>query len=316
MLQQFKEDLWLVSREAKGYYAWAENHHWKLSRTLWRRRGPCGMCMEDVEPRNLVDALFQDGLGFHPLLDIAFEAFARAESRLALRFVPQRSNEERLTGHLVSEMEAAIHLASVPFAAISKERYGEAKYIDFAYYDLSRGGHVEKDTGGDLGLILSVDLPDRPRLVSYAAIQAKKLYGSTSLDKTQYNTLTGNYQAAAMYLFYDCEFSTLAPPMIMPAIEMVRKKEEKENTESFCVDQPYVFSNGLPLSLWLITQFSTGKQAATTTDFLSAQDLFRSPANNRHIEVDPLKLSRLAMISIGKPFGITPDIEAGIRVTL
>ena len=47
-----------------------------------------------------------EGLGTHPLLDIVFAAVARAESRFSLRFVPQRSHEERLTGNLISEIEA------------------------------------------------------------------------------------------------------------------------------------------------------------------------------------------------------------------
>ena len=227
MLSQFKQDFWLLSREAKGYYAWADKERWRLHRAIRRNWRRCGMCDDIEDSRQLVDVLFEEGLGLHPLLDIAFEAFARAEVRLALRFIPQRSNEERLTGHLISELEAAIHMVADSFAAKSLERYGEAKQIDFAYYDLSQGGHVEKETGGDLGLILSVDLPDRPKLVSYAAIQAKRLLGSTSLDKSQYDTLTRNFKEGAAYLFYDCDFNTLAPPMIFSASALTDRRNSK-----------------------------------------------------------------------------------------
>jgi len=312
MFPQFKQDFWLLSREAKGYYAWADKERWRLSRALrWNR---ChGMCDDIRDSRQLVETLFEKGLGLHPLLDIAFEAFARAEVRLALRFIPQRSNEERLTGHLISELEAAIHLVADSFAAKSLERYGEAKQIDFAYYDLSQGGHVEKETGGDLGLILSIDLPDKPKTISYAAIQAKRLSGSTSLDKRQYDTLTRNFKEAAAYLFYDCEFGTLAPPMIFSASELTEKKDEKDATASFTIDQAHVFEKALPLSLWLITQLGTAKAGATTRDFSSAFEVFRHPQRKN---TEGREISRLAMISIGRPFNVSRDIEAGLKIAL
>lgn len=311
MLPQFKQDFWLLSREAKGYYAWAERERWRLYRAMrknWRR---CGMCDDIEDSRQLADAIFEDGLGLHPLLDIAFEAFARAEVRLALRFVPQRSNEERLTGHLVSELEAAIQMVSESFAAKAQERYGEAKQIDFAYYDLSQGGHFEKETGGDLGLILSIDLPDRPKLIRYAAIQAKKLSGSTSLDKRQYDTLVSNFHESAAYLFYDCDFNTLAPPMMMAASELNNRRNAKDSTSSFSLDQSNIFSEAIPLSLWLIMQLGAGKTGSSVREFSSAFEKFRHRNKNNAPE-----FSRLAMISIGKPFNVSRDIEAGLRITL
>lgn len=311
MLPQFKQDMWLLSREVKGYYAWAEKAGWRLYHAVGQGLKNCPMCHDRENPRQLVDTLFEDGLGLHPLLDIAFEAFARAEARLGMRFIPQNSNEERLTGHLISEMEAAIHLVSDSFTAKSMERYGEAKQIDFAYYDLSRGGHVEKETGGDLGLILSVDLPDRPKLVSYAAIQAKRLSGSTSLNKVQYDTLTMNFKDAAAYLFYDCDLQTLAPPMIMSASKLTDKRNSKQETESFSTDQSCVFSNALPLSLWLVTQLSIGKEGSVIPDFSSALNLFQYPKINK-----PLDLSHLAMISIGGSFNISRSNEPGLKITL
>ena len=148
MIEQFKKDFWALARDSKGYYSWAESQRWSLYRAMSRRTGQCRMCDEPHEGRELVQSLLDDGLGLHPLLDIAFEAYARAESRLCLRFAPQQSNEERLTGHLISELEAAIHLAVPTFSNASIKRYGDEKPIDFAYSDLSRGGRLEKLTGG------------------------------------------------------------------------------------------------------------------------------------------------------------------------
>lgn len=313
MFSQFRQDFWLLSREAKGYYAWADKERWRLHRAIRRNWRHCGICDDIEDSRQLVEALFEEGLGIHPLLDIAFEAFARAEARFALRFIPQRSNEERLTGHLISELEAAINLVADSFAAKSLERYGDAKQIDFAYYDLSQGGHVEKETGGDLGLILSIDLPDRPKLVSYAAIQAKRLLGSTSLDKRQYDTLTNNFKEGAAYLFYDCDFKTLAPPMIFSAGALTSRRNAKDTTASFATDQSHVFSEALPLSLWLITQLGIGKSGTITPDFSSAFELFSHRQREKN---DGHEISRLAMISIGRSFNISREIETGLRISL
>ena len=42
--------------------------------------------------------------------------------------------------------------------------------VDFFYFDLSRGGKVEKDTGADLGFIIVIDLPDYPFTVKKRVI--------------------------------------------------------------------------------------------------------------------------------------------------
>lgn len=270
------------------------------------------MCDDDADPIDLVQSLFDDGLGLHPLLDIAFEAFARAEARLGLRFVPQRSHEERLTGHLISELEAAILMTADTFRAEAATRYSEPLHFDFVYSDLSRGGHFEKTTGGDFGLILVIDLPDRPKIIRYAAIQAKRLSGSTSLDKDQFDTLTSVFGPASTYLFYDCDFNTLGPPMIMRATELESRRKSKDETESFSVDQSFVFSQGLPLSLWLLTELGAANAGEAASDFESALRRI-TECRNRNQEYP---FSRLAMVSIGRPFNVTPDIERGLRITL
>ncbi len=265
-----------------------------------------------ADPMNMVRSLFENGLGLHPLLDIAFQAFARAEIRLGLRFVPQRSHEERLTGHLISELEAAIQLCSEEFTAEAVRRYSQPLQMDFVYSDLSRGGHVEKTTGGDFGLIFVLDIPDRPKLVRFAAIQAKRLERSTSLDKRQFQTLSQNFEESAAYLFYDCHFETLGPPMMVSASDMKSRKAAKDSTSSFSVDQGFVFQQGLPLSLWLLTEFAAAKAGSSAQDFESA---FKTFDRSEH-QQDHCTFSRLAMVSIGKRFTVVPDIEKGLQITL
>lgn len=313
MLPAFKADFWSLARENKGYYGWARQERWRLYRALHRRRwGKCHMCEDDADPIDMVQSLFNDGLGLHPLLDIAFEAFARAEARLGLRFIPQRSHEERLTGHLISELEAAIQMASETFAAEALKRYSEPLHIDFVYSDLSQGGHFEKTTGGDFGLILVIDLPDRPKLIRYAAIQAKRLDGSTSMDKFQFDTLSSNFGDAAAYLFYDCSFATLAPPMMVSAADMDSRRKAKDDTKSFAADQSFVFQHGLPLSLWLLTELGAAKSGTSAHSFESAMQTFTHFERQKN----QLTFSRLAMVSIGRRFTVRPDIERGLNITL
>ncbi len=308
MIHKFKADFWSIARENKGYYAWARQSGEQLYR-VFSHHYPF---IYNANTMGVVQRLLNDGLGLHPLLDIAFEAFARAEVRLGLRFILQRSHEERLTGHLISELDAAIQVASDSFSAAAAERYSEPLEIDFVYSDLSRGGKFEKITGGDFGLILVIDLPDRPRVIRYAAIQAKRLEKSSSLEKYQFDTITKNFGDAAAYLFYDCEFRTLAPPIMISPEHLKYKREEKKDTKSFSVDQEYVFERRLPLSLWLLTELGAANTGTSASDFQSAYSQF---TKFRHQE-EGLAFTRLAMVSIGRKFEVTPDIETGLRIDL
>jgi hypothetical protein len=308
MLDAFKEDFWLISRENRGYYAWAEKDRYHLHKFFHRhhhRFWPC--CDGEIDARVFIEDIFTNGFGLHPLLDTVFAAFARAESRFSLRFVPQRSHEERLTGSLVSEIEAAIHLASGHFRRQAEERYREARDVDFIYYDLSRGGRLEKRTGADLGLILHVDLPDWPPLTRYAAFQAKKLDGSAQIDSHQYDTLVSQFSDAAAYLFYDMGFSTLAPPIVIEASDLESSRKEKPSA-SFSLPGDRVFG-GLPLSLWLFSRLAREETGASASSFRAAMDAFV-----HHQQQVEFTGGRVAVLSVGRRLRLTRDIEAGLRI--
>ena len=310
MLQQFKEDFWAVSRENRGYYSWAQRERWALSRATRRKRHHCMGC-DDPDARELVDSIFEDGLGLHPLLDPVFAAFARAEARFLLRFVPQRSHEERLTGNLVSEIEAALFLTRPTFAELSKERYGEPREVDFIYYDLSRGGTIEKETGADLGFILHIDLPDWPRITRYAAFQAKKIDGTSQLPKKQFQTLHNEFGDAAAYLFYDMGMQTLMPPMVLSAAALMDRCKNEKDTDSFSVPLDTV-DDGLPLSLWLFSRLATEQAGTAASSFDSAFQTFTRRLERQRIFGN----GRLAILSVGRPLQITRNQEVGLNITL
>lgn len=243
--------------------------------------------------------MFEDGLKAHPLLDIAFRAFARAEVRLCTRFVPQRSHEERLTGHLVSEIEAALGLVTAAFRESSVSRYGVAQSLDFAYYDLSKGGKLEKTTGADLGLILTIDLPDLPRVVRFVAIQAKKVNSvNATIDAVQYDTLFKHFGHVA-YMFYDVDIETLAPPLMVEAEDLFVQREAAKG-KTFTIANSSVFAHGMPLSLWLIKILAKNKAGESAADVTTAFSRFLE-YERKSFDNEFQSLGRLAVVSIGKP---------------
>jgi len=310
MLPFFKQDFWALAREQVGYYSWVQRRQWSLAKAMGHGHRHCKGCCDMPETPELVQNLFTEGLGIHPLLDIVFSALARAESRFSLRFVPQRSHEERLTGNLISEIEAAFFLVRDTFTEMAIQRYGEPREIDFVYYDLSRGGKIEKHTGADLGIILTIDLPDLPLLVRYAAFQAKKLENSSTIPKDQFNTLRNRFGDAAAYLFYDMNLKSLLPPMVISAKDFEYKEKQEPNTASFSMCRSDVES-GLPLSLWLLTRLAQGQVGESAYDFASAFRTFTSSDYKN----EEFSNGRLAIVSIGKPLIVQRDIERGLIIS-
>jgi hypothetical protein len=308
MIPAFSKDYWLLSRENRGYYAWAQRELHRLNRFARRRyrHGPCCECEGDA--RSLVSEIFETGLGLHPMLDLAFAAVARAEIRFSMRFVPQRSHEERLTGSLVSEIEAAINLVSDAFRQQAVRKYQEERTIDFLCYDLSQGNRIEKHTGADLGVILHIDLPDFPPIIRFAAFQAKKLDKAADLDKAQFRTLRSAFPKASAYLFYDTDFQTLAPPLVVDAEQLESACNKDESTRTFSVSSTTAF-DGLPLSLWLFSRLAREEVGRSATDFTSAMRCFTGRDN-----MSEFTGGRLAVLSVGKSLRLTRDIEVGLKV--
>lgn len=311
MLPSFKQDFWALAREQVGYYSWVQRERWALAKVMGHGHRHCMGCCDKSETPELVQELFTEGLGIHPLLDVVFSAVARAESRFSLRFVPQRSHEERLTGNLISEIESAFFLIRDAFTDMAMKRYGEAREIDFVYYDLSRGGKIEKHTGADLGIILTIDLPDLPFLVRYAAFQAKKLEGgNSSIPKDQFNTLCNKFGDAAAYLFYDMDLKSLLPPMVVSTKNLEHKEKQDSNTASFTLSRSDV-ENGLPLSLWLLTRLAREQVGERASDFTSALHTFTSS----NLQKEAFSNGRLAIVSIGKPLIVQRNPETGLTIS-
>lgn len=137
----------------------------------------------------------------NPLFHLLFRAFAYGEYRFVKTFIPQNSHEERLTGHLISELVSALTIAESAFQKQSEQMYGEASRLEFHYADMS-ANLMERKTGADFALILHVNLPDRPESTRVAVCQAKKLYrnkDSVDIDVVQLENLFAWAKDAAYY---------------------------------------------------------------------------------------------------------------------
>jgi hypothetical protein len=316
-IEPFRNDFNWMQREVKGLYPWVDKNHWEFL----RRIGDC--CCDGPwchgrhdNGRGIIGRLLSAQIQENPLLDIFQKALVRAEIRFISRFILQRSNEERLTGNLVSELDAAVFLASPLFRQVSRERYQTEKEIDFFYYDLSRGGKVEKQTGADLGFIIVVDLPDHPFTVRSVVFQAKKCDSRASIDIPQLRTLQKTSGEASAYLFYDMSFKSLASPIVMPVESLSSKAEEseKKGAKTFSLQLDEILNSGIPLCLYLLYDV-IGKGSGTAYgSFAEAYSEFINMGSRPNIP-DGFN-GRVGIVSIGKPITLTTESEGGLHVSI
>ncbi len=188
-----------------------------------------------------------------PLFQLLFKSFVAAEGKFIMNYIPQNSHEERLTGHLVSELENGLFILREYFEGTANKLYGQNVPLGFYYCDLS-ANNQEKYTGADLGLIFYVNLPDFPKHIRIAAIQSKKIKNSSALiDVPQLEAIIDRYNEDAYYLFYDREVS----PLIKSATE-IKKKQRNDNThESFSYNRKDAVYEGMPLSVFLVFDMLT-----------------------------------------------------------
>ncbi|MCX6924473.1 MAG: hypothetical protein NT154_14845 [Verrucomicrobia bacterium] len=317
IIESFRSEFNWMQREVKGLYPWVDKRYWQLLERI-------GCCFYDhpfhhfhrEDGRSLIGHLLSSQVQENPLLDVFQKALVRAEIRFISRFILQRSNEERLTGNLVSELDAAVFLARAVFRQISRERYRVEKEIDFYYYDLSRGGKVEKQTGADLGFILVVDLPDHPFTVRSVVFQAKKCDSRATIDIPQLRALQKRSGDAAAYLFYDMSFRSLASPIVIPAQSLSAKADEleKKGTRTFSLQLDEILNSGIPLSLYLLFDVIGRGSGTAYTSFEDAFSAFRDmgPDSNMPEGFN----GRVGIVSIGKPIVLTPEPEGGLHVSI
>lgn len=307
MVMKFQDDFFWMLRESKGYYPWVKDDSYRLVRLFERYFGFYDHPFHHYRPEadNLVRLLLSKSFFENEIIDLFFKSLIRAEIRFISRYIPQRSNEERLTGNIVSEIDNSIYLVSDECEKFSMKRYNEKKYIDFIYTDMSRGGRVEKETGADLGFILVLDLPDYPYTVKTLILQAKKIYGSASIDRKQYEIMTKICEdhSNCAYLFYDTNLESLTSPMVLKTENsaFVNKYDEckKNGNDSFSLNYEHIYS-GLPLSLFIVICLLSDSCSMTHRSFEEAMEYFTDVIPYRPNDPDHRFNGRLGIVSLGK----------------
>lgn len=311
MNKLFKNDLFWMQRESKGLVPWLNKDSYRTFRLLFGRfyKHPFfHECWEHDGAVGLLDNLFDGRVFGNELFNLFFQALVRAEARFVCRYVPQRSHEERLTGNLVSELDAALFLIKDSFKELAVKRYDAPKEIDFYYHDLSRGGRVEKTTGADLGLIFVIDLPDHPFTVRTLTLQAKKVQSNAQIDLAQYETLCKKAQEGAAYLFYDMNHRTLTSPLVYEANRLSSEAEEckQARNKSFSLGFDDVL-NGTPLSIFILSQIVSAQAGKSHRNFDDAFNYFEEISAQNISSFD----GRVGVVSVGKPIQLALMLMAG-----
>lgn len=162
-----------------------------------------------------------------------FWAVAKAEHDFLIRYIPYWSHEERMTGHLVSQLLTRIEDFEPHWAALDSANHSSDKTHCRIHYVDTATASREAITGGDLGLIIQAQLPRQQEYFKAARFQAKKVSksGSARIDLDQAEKLIAT-KHLGYYLFYHPyapnEWSL--PPTVSPASQFTyHVNEAREN---------------------------------------------------------------------------------------
>jgi hypothetical protein len=236
-----------------------------------------------------------------PLYQLLFKSFVAAEGKFIRNYIPQNSHEERLTGHLVSELENGLFILHDSFEETAASIYGKPVPLNFYYADLSSNSQ-EKHTGADLGFIFYVNLPDLPKHIRIAAIQAKKAGPSSAvIDAGQLDTISRVYGDDAYYMFYD--MTDRMSPMMRKAQDIKENQGDATGGKTFSYGRNRI-NQGTPLSIFLVFEMllAAKEEDNTITNIWDAKYKLLNPAYERRryddddIEARP---SKVLAVSIG-----------------
>ena len=127
---------------------------------------------------------------------------AKAELAFATRYVPMWSHDERLTGHLVSQVIERMEEFQPHWLELDRASGAPESTLNIWYADVA-AGRLEKETGADLGLILHASYRGQSEFFKVVRVQAKKVgtSGSARIDVAQARVLTAR-DNLGYYVFY------------------------------------------------------------------------------------------------------------------
>jgi len=243
----------------------------------------------------------------NPLFYLLFRAFVYAEIKFINNYIPQNSHEERLTGHLVSEIVNSLNIINETFRQKASELYHSKVNLDFHYADLSSNNN-EKNTGADLGLIFHVNLPDYPEKINVAVIQSKKFEKRAKIDLNQIKTLEKYAGEFGYYCFYDMDMSERISPLIQKANTIMSIFDNGNNEQTLSSGKKSLsrqkitdrWEGGIPLSIFLIFDMLNpeNENIKSVTNIWQAKDIIEKGVNE-NVKIGGHGVSRVLTVSVG-----------------
>lgn len=186
---------------------------------------------------------------------LIYWAALEAQHRFSSVFCGIASHEERLTGHLVSELFAAKdRLIDEVTGRIETFKTGRTDAVpeilddlqeglggDFAYADLSTKGQ-EQHTGADFGLILKREFNFAPDAFVPLRLQAKKSGSNGRANIKAYSRLTPDDQLKRLtasgighYIYYQTEKDRRGPiaPLVQPADYILTSRQPLGSVDTY-----------------------------------------------------------------------------------
>jgi hypothetical protein len=174
-----------------------------------------------MTPRTFIGNVLTSPASYNPAPVWAlFWALAKAEHEFLQRYVPYWSHEERLTGHLVSQLIERLEGFAPHWRALNAEPAKES--LCRIWYADTAAARKEGVTGADLGLIIQARLGTQEEFFKAARFQSKKVRrsGDARIDLNQVKALL-HPQRLGYYVFYhplDKNSWSLAPT-VRPATD-------------------------------------------------------------------------------------------------
>ncbi|MDR1700194.1 MAG: hypothetical protein LBR68_03290 [Lachnoclostridium sp.] len=253
----------------------------------------------------------------NPLFHILFKAFVYAEIRFINNFIPQNSHEERLTGHLISEISNSLSIIGETFEQKASQLYNSRVNLEFHYADLSSNDN-EKITGADFGLIFHINLPDYQEKVNVAIIQSKKLGKNALIDLAQIDALKHFAEKSGFYCFYDMNKNEQYSPLILNA-NAITSIFDNDNKDSISYKSKSLqrdkitdsWNGGIPLSVFLILEMLNpeNENIESFRNIHKAKRFIEGQSENVFKDNREHQVSRVLTVSVGGISNTNQDLR-------
>ena len=225
------------------------------------RHGPCrfGDCFglanwRRLDGRMLARQVLTDATAWGPMgyARLALKALVHSEDRFARSYPPLGSHEERLTGHLLSELFAGLRTVAPAVSRAATNALGYPVEMDLVYADLSAGrvstfngrsSARETYTGADFALmVVRAEHGWANCSVTAAVFQAKKLVDDRAeIGLSQLVTLLTRGGNGAYYCLYDMLSWRRLAPMVVDAGDLWRDESNPERSNKTLDCDPTAF---------------------------------------------------------------------------